>query len=158
MEMALIPDQDPEKRPAKVVQDRKNHKAFHPGASPVIAQGKASGKQLVPEDPQHGIAGQVIAAVQQRPVHFFAPKLLCSVFTFCVLIIIDGPAKSHQKRWLSKKPQMQGAQILRNEAYIRYAAVTKDTAQVSVDSDAAVGEFLRRHHYSFNRSLMCRRK
>ena len=41
----------------------------------------------------------------------------------------DDTAKSQQKRWLSKKPQMQGAQILRNEAYIRYAAVTKDAAQ-----------------------------
>jgi hypothetical protein len=40
---------------------------------------------------------------------------------------------------------MQGAQILRNEAYTLYAAVTKGAEQVSVDSDAAVGEFLRRH-------------
>ena len=32
--------------------------------------------------------------------------------------------------------------ILRNEAYIRYAAVTKNAAQVSVDSDEVVGEFL----------------
>jgi hypothetical protein len=29
----------------------------------------------------------------------------------------------------SKKLQIQGAQILRNEAYIWYAAVTKDAAQ-----------------------------
>ena len=39
---------------------------------------------------------------------------------------------------------MQGAQILRNEAYTLYAAVTKDAAQ-EASSDAAVGEFLRRH-------------
>jgi len=31
----------------------------------------------------------------------------------------------------SKKPQMQGAQILRNEAYLRYAAGTKKAAQRS---------------------------
>ncbi len=29
----------------------------------------------------------------------------------------------------SKKIQIQGAQILRNEAYLYYAAVTKDAAQ-----------------------------
>ena len=34
--------------------------------------------------------------------------------------------KYHQERWLIKKRQMQGAQILRNEAYIRYAALTKE--------------------------------
>jgi hypothetical protein len=32
-------------------------------------------------------------------------------------------------RWQSKKLQIQGAQILRNEAYLQYAAVTKDVAQ-----------------------------
>jgi hypothetical protein len=32
-------------------------------------------------------------------------------------------------RWQSKKLQIQGAQILRNEAYLQYAAVTKDAAQ-----------------------------
>jgi hypothetical protein len=32
-------------------------------------------------------------------------------------------------RWQSKKLQIQGAQILRNEAYLPYAAVTKDAAQ-----------------------------
>jgi len=32
-------------------------------------------------------------------------------------------------RWQSKKLQMQGAQILRNEAYVWYAAVTRDAAQ-----------------------------
>jgi len=31
--------------------------------------------------------------------------------------------------WQSKKLQIQGAQILRNEAYLRYAAVTKDAAE-----------------------------
>jgi hypothetical protein len=34
-------------------------------------------------------------------------------------------------RWQSKKLQIQGAQILRNEAYLQYAAVTKDAAQRS---------------------------
>jgi len=32
-------------------------------------------------------------------------------------------------QWQSKKLQIQGAQILRNEAYLQYAAVTKDAAQ-----------------------------
>ena len=32
-------------------------------------------------------------------------------------------------RWQSKKLQIQGSQILRNEEYLRYAAVTKDAAQ-----------------------------
>ena len=32
-------------------------------------------------------------------------------------------------RWQSKKLQIQGAQILRNEAYLQYAAMTKDVAQ-----------------------------
>ncbi len=32
-------------------------------------------------------------------------------------------------RWQSKKLQIQDAQILRNEAYLQYAAVTKDAAQ-----------------------------
>ena len=32
-------------------------------------------------------------------------------------------------RWQSKKLQIQGAQILRNEVYLQYAAVTKDAAQ-----------------------------
>ncbi|MEA3471578.1 MAG: hypothetical protein U9R24_07660, partial [Thermodesulfobacteriota bacterium] len=32
-------------------------------------------------------------------------------------------------RWQSKKLQIQGAQVLRNEAYLPYAAVTKDAAQ-----------------------------
>jgi hypothetical protein len=71
MQLPLKPDQDPEQRPAKVVQDGKNHKAFHPRSSPVIAQGKASGQELMPEDPQHRIPGQVVAAVQDRPVHCF---------------------------------------------------------------------------------------
>ncbi|MFB0505859.1 MAG: hypothetical protein ACETWT_03920, partial [Thermodesulfobacteriota bacterium] len=31
--------------------------------------------------------------------------------------------------WQSKKLQIQGAQILRNEAYLQYAAMTKDAAQ-----------------------------
>jgi hypothetical protein len=34
-------------------------------------------------------------------------------------------------RWQSKKLQIQGAQILRNEAYLPYAAVTKDAVQRS---------------------------
>jgi len=34
-------------------------------------------------------------------------------------------------RWQRKKFQIQGAQILRNEAYLQYAAVTKDAAQHS---------------------------
>jgi len=34
-------------------------------------------------------------------------------------------------RWQRKKLQIQGAQILRNEAYLQYAAVTKDAAQRS---------------------------
>jgi hypothetical protein len=32
-------------------------------------------------------------------------------------------------RWQSKKLQIQGAQILRNKAYLQYAAMTKDAAQ-----------------------------
>ncbi|MFQ6078649.1 MAG: hypothetical protein ACE5NJ_05875, partial [Thermodesulfobacteriota bacterium] len=32
-------------------------------------------------------------------------------------------------RWQSKKLQIQGAQRLRNKAYLQYAAVTKDAAQ-----------------------------
>jgi hypothetical protein len=36
-----------------------------------------------------------------------------------------------KNRWQSKKLQIQGAQILRNEAYLQYAAVTKDEAQHS---------------------------
>ena len=32
-------------------------------------------------------------------------------------------------RWQSKKLQIQGVQILRNEAYLSYAAVMKDAAQ-----------------------------
>jgi hypothetical protein len=32
---------------------------------------------------------------------------------------LDDLVKSHQEGWQSKKIQMQGAQILRNEAYIR---------------------------------------
>jgi hypothetical protein len=31
---------------------------------------------------------------------------------------LDGPVKSLQKVWQSKKLQMQGAQILRSEAYL----------------------------------------
>jgi len=31
----------------------------------------------------------------------------------------DDLVKSHQERWPSKKLQMQGAQILRNEAYLK---------------------------------------
>lgn len=38
--------------------------------------------------------------------------------------------------------------MLTNAAYIRYAAVTKDAEQVIVDSDAAVGEFLRHQRNS----------
>jgi len=34
-------------------------------------------------------------------------------------IKIDDLVKSHQERWPSKKLQMQGAQILRNEAYLK---------------------------------------
>ncbi len=34
-------------------------------------------------------------------------------------------------RWQRKKLQIQGAQILRNEAYSKYAAVTKDAGQCS---------------------------
>jgi len=34
-------------------------------------------------------------------------------------------------RWQSKKLQIQGAQLLRNEAYLQYAAVTKNAAQRS---------------------------
>jgi hypothetical protein len=34
-------------------------------------------------------------------------------------------------RWQSKKLQIQGAQILRNEAYLQYAAMTKDAVQRS---------------------------
>jgi hypothetical protein len=59
---------------------------------------------------------------------FLAP----SVPTFIVPPSKDDElVKSHRMRWLSKKPQMQGAQNLRNEAYIWYAAVTKVAAQVS---------------------------
>ena len=32
-------------------------------------------------------------------------------------------------RWQSKKLQIQGAQILRNEVYLRYSAMTKDAAE-----------------------------
>jgi hypothetical protein len=66
---------------------------------------------------------------------------------------LDGSAKMHQGRWLCKKPQRQGAQNLRNEAYTRYAAVAKDAAQVSVDSDAAVGEFWQRHRDSTGKEM-----
>jgi len=34
-----------------------------------------------------------------------------------------------KNRWQRKKLQIQGAQILRNEAYLQYTAVTKDVAQ-----------------------------
>jgi hypothetical protein len=69
MELPLIPDQDLEQRPANVVQDGKNHKAFYPGAAPVVAQGDAPGQHLVAEDPQHGIAGQVAAVVRYGLIH-----------------------------------------------------------------------------------------
>jgi len=63
MQPPLIPDQNPEQGSAKVVQDGKNHKAFHPGAAPVVAQGKNSCQELVPENPQHGVAGKVAMLV-----------------------------------------------------------------------------------------------
>jgi hypothetical protein len=36
--------------------------------------------------------------------------------------------ESKKSEWLSKKRQMQGAQLSRNEAYYRYAAVTRTIA------------------------------
>jgi hypothetical protein len=36
--------------------------------------------------------------------------------------------ESKKSEWLSKKRQMQGAQLSRNEAYYRYAAVTRAIA------------------------------
>ena len=43
--------------------------------------------------------------------------------------MIDDLVKSHQSGWQSKKLQMQGAQFLRSEAYLAYAATTKDAVQ-----------------------------
>jgi hypothetical protein len=43
----------------------------------------------------------------------------------------NSPVKKVKIRWQSKKLQIQGAQILRNDAYLQYAAVTKDAAQRS---------------------------
>jgi len=48
---------------------------------------------------------------------------------------LDEPVKSRKfgyLRRLRKKIRGQGAQILRNEAYLSYAAVTKDAAQRSI--------------------------
>lgn len=42
---------------------------------------------------------------------------------------IDGLVKKSSNRRHSKKLQMQGARILRNEAYLSYVATTKDGAQ-----------------------------
>lgn len=44
--------------------------------------------------------------------------------TFCSAVP-DEPGK----RWQGKKLQTQGAQILRNEAYLEYAAMKKDAVQ-----------------------------
>jgi hypothetical protein len=40
--------------------------------------------------------------------------------------------KMSRNRRLRKKVRRQGAQILRNEAYLAYAAMTKDVAQRSI--------------------------
>jgi hypothetical protein len=53
---------------------------------------------------------------------------------------LDAFAKSIKSGWLSKKRQMQGAQLASNEAYLRTPKQRADC------SNAAVGEFLRRHH------------
>ena len=51
-----------------------------------------------------------------------------SQMTFYETIKLDSLVKSRTRRQ-SKKIQIQGAQILRNEAYLQYAAMTKDAAQ-----------------------------
>jgi len=39
------------------------------------------------------------------------------------------PSQKVKIRWQSKKLQIQGAQVLRNEMYLWYIAVTKDAAE-----------------------------
>jgi hypothetical protein len=46
--------------------------------------------------------------------------------------------KTSRKRWLRKMLRRQGAQILKDEAYMAYAAMTKDAAQRSIRTFYAV--------------------
>gem|GEM_PF-841635 len=54
-----------------------------------------------------------------------------TVFFLSASLNLIGPLKNSVSGRLSKNDEMQGARILRNEAYDQYAAMTKDEAQRS---------------------------
>jgi hypothetical protein len=91
---------------------------------------------------ENDLAGRFNAA-GSPPGNGAARGIICPGGQFQPAANKDGPGKNLSIVMAKQKARVQGAQIPRNEAYIRYAAVTKNAAQVSADSDAAVGEFLR---------------